>query len=152
MLTDEMKQLIATTRLCFAATVNTDGTPNLSPKATLMALDDRRIAFANIASPTTIANLKRNPAIEINIVDIFRRRGYRFAGKAALAEPGAAEFETVAGKLWASVGRDYPVHQVVVVTVERALPVLSPAYTFGGASEDELIPLWQANYGVRPAE
>lgn len=58
----------------------------------------------------------------------------------------------MAGKLWAAVGRDYPVHQVVVVTVERALPVLSPAYTFGGASEDELIPHWQGNYGVRPAE
>ena len=150
MLTEDMKELIAATRLCFAATVNEDGTPNLSPKATLMALDDNRIAFANIASPTTVRNLKRNPAIEINLVDIFRRRGYRFAGTAKLAGEDTPEFDFVAEKVWAGVGKEYPVHEVVVVTVTRALPINSPAYTFAGATEEELVPIWQGNYGVKP--
>ena len=148
--TTEMRDMIAATRLCFAATVNPDGTPNLSPKATLIALDDDRIAFANIASPNTIRNLQQNPAIEINVVDIFRRRGYRFRGTAELIGPGGAEYKVVSEKVWGAVGTDYPVHEVVVVKVDDARPVLSPAYTFGGAEEAQLREEWLTNYGVKP--
>ena len=75
-----MRKVIAATRLAFIATVNADGTPNLSPKSSLDVLDGDHIGFANIASPNTVRNLRANPAIEINAVDIFMRRGYRFAG------------------------------------------------------------------------
>ena len=78
-ITDDMRQIIAATRLAFIATVNADGTPNLSPKSSLDVLDGNHLGFANIASPNTVQNLRTNPAIEINAIDIFARRGYRFA-------------------------------------------------------------------------
>jgi hypothetical protein len=40
--------------------------------------------FANIRSPTTVANLRRNASIEINVVDAIVRKGYRFKGVATL--------------------------------------------------------------------
>ena len=60
--------------LSFVATVNEDGTPNLSPKASL-TVRNGVLYFADIASPGTIRNLRRNPAVEINVIDIFQRRG-----------------------------------------------------------------------------
>ena len=37
------------------ATVNADGTPAVSPKATFVVVDDQRVAFGNIRSPATVA-------------------------------------------------------------------------------------------------
>ena len=46
------------------------------------------LSFADIHSPQTVENLKRNPAIEINVVDPFSRRGYRFKGIAEIISTG----------------------------------------------------------------
>jgi len=43
------------------ATVNDDGTPAVSPKATFVIVDDNCIAFGDIRSPGTTANIKQRP-------------------------------------------------------------------------------------------
>ena len=128
-LTNEMQQMIMSTGLCFAATVNEDGTPNLSPKASLASIDDRHIGFADIMSPGTVANVRRHPAMEINIVDIFLRRGYRFSGPAEVIDDGP-DFDAVAKSFWEKAGDMYPVNHVVKMRVESARPVKSPIYTY----------------------
>jgi hypothetical protein len=60
-LTDEMKRFVLEQRLGFIATVCPDGTPNLSPKGTTTIFDDEHLVFADIVSPNTVANLRRNP-------------------------------------------------------------------------------------------
>jgi len=52
-----MKQAVEDQRLAFVATVDADGTPNLSPKGTITVLDDDHLMFADLASPGTVANL-----------------------------------------------------------------------------------------------
>ena len=151
LITDDMRRVIESTRLAFVATVNEDGTPNLSPKSSLAVVDEDRIAFADIASPNTVRNLKANPAIEVNAIDIFMRRGYRFRGTATLEPPGSAVFDRIAEPFWAENGRSFPIHGVVNIAVEKALPVLSPAYTFiEGVTEDALREAYYAKYGVAP--
>lgn len=150
-ITDDMRRIVEATRLAFVATVNPDGTPNLSPKSSLAVLDDDRIGFADIASPNTVRNLRANPAVEVNAIDIFMRRGYRFRGTATLEPPGSPVYETIAGPFWAENGRDFPIHAVVNIAVQKALPVLSPAYTFiEGVTEDALRGAYYAKYGVAP--
>ena len=70
-LTTAMKRMLDEQRLGFVATVCPDGTPNLSPKGTTVAWDDDYLVFADIHSPGTIANLRHNPHIEVNVVDPF---------------------------------------------------------------------------------
>ncbi|MCG8588661.1 MAG: DNA-processing protein DprA, partial [Proteobacteria bacterium] len=113
---------------CFVATVNDDGSPNLSPKSSLRVHDDRHLLFANIASPGTVANLRRDPRIEINCVDVFARRGYRFTGRATLHTEGDRLFSDLAADVKAEHGDPIPVYDAVLVEVQRALPLLSPAY------------------------
>jgi uncharacterized protein len=51
-------------------------------------LDDDRLLFGEIRSPQTVANIRRGSAVEINVVDPFVRKGYRFKGPAMVYEPG----------------------------------------------------------------
>ena len=136
MLTADMKRVVAEQKLGFVATVSADGTPNLSPKGTMQVLDDDHIVFADIRSPQTMANIARNPAMEINFVDPFSRTGYRFKGTARVVGKGTPEFtaliERYAGPKLAERYR-----AMVVLHVTKAAPLVSPAYDVG-ATEPEL--------------
>ena len=85
-ITDDMRRLVEEQQLGFVATVCPDGTPNLSPKGTTAVLDDDHLVFADIHSPRTVANLRANPAVEINVVDPLTRKGFRFKGTARIVE------------------------------------------------------------------
>ena len=134
-ITDDMKRVVREQKLGFIATVCPDGTPNLSPKGTMEVWDDDHVIFVDIRSPRTVANLRRNPAIEINIVDQLVRKGYRFKGTAVVLSDGPV-FEQVL-RLRRERDAKNPVRAVVLMTVERALPLISPAYDLG-ASEQEI--------------
>jgi len=127
-LTEDVHAVIEVAQLAFVATVTPDGLPNLSPKGTLRAWDDDRVFFLDIASPKTRANLIRNPKIEINVVDQLSRRGYRLFGTAALHYDGSEVYDEAMTRLFADRAVPYPVACVVLVDVERAEPVYSPAY------------------------
>src|SRR6516162_1572385 len=88
-LTDDMKRVVRQQRLAFVATVCADNTPNLSPKGTIAIWGDDHIVFANSRSPRTVSNIRRNAAIEINVVDPMVRKGYRFRGTATVLDAGA---------------------------------------------------------------
>ena len=89
-LNDDMKRVVRQQRMGFIATVCPDGTPNLSPKGTTAVWDDDHLVFADLASPTTMANLRHNPALELNVVDVYARKGYRFKGTVSIVERGRA--------------------------------------------------------------
>jgi uncharacterized protein len=124
--------------LGFIATVCPDGTPNLSPKGTTAVWDDDYLVFADLRSPGTVENLRRNPSIEINVVDQLSRKGYRFKGTATVHTDGdifdrGVQFYEERG----TVRARERIRGIVIVTVERALPVTSPAYDIG-VTETEL--------------
>ena len=82
------RRVVESQKLCFVATVNDDGTPNLSPKGTIGVLDGDHLVFGDIRSPPTVQNLRQRPAVEINIVDPISRKGYRIRGAATIVDPG----------------------------------------------------------------
>ena len=151
MLTEDMKRVVREQRLGFVATVCPDGTPNLSPKGTTTVWDDDHLVFADIRSPRTIANLKQNPSIEINVVDWFTRKGYRFKGSATVIESGSLFDEFVS--FYAQQGlTDAPrrIQTIVLVRVQRALALVSPAYD-RDVTEDEVRARWEEHYQhIRP--
>jgi hypothetical protein len=151
-LNDDMKQMVARLRLCYVATVTPDGRPNLSPKGSLKVLDDTHLAFIDIMSPQTMRNLETNPYVEINMVDPFLRRGYRFKGKVEVFTSGPV-YDEVANELWTREGKQYPANAVVRVAVDTALPVRSPAYVFNKGVEESVVrEMWMKRYGVKPLE
>ncbi len=145
-----MRRVVTEQSLAFVATVCPDGTPNLSPKGTIAVWDDDHLVFAHIHSPRTVANLATNPAIEVNVVDPIVRKGYRFKGTAQVVTGGElydrlTDFFTHDRNL-----NPDRVKAIVLVRVEHAEPLISPAYD-AGASEREVAALWlerlQARFG-----
>ena len=145
-LTDDMKQVVERVRLGFVATVCPDGTPNVSPKGTVTVADDDHLVFADLRSPGTIANLRANPNMEINVVDAFNRKGYRFKGVAEVHERGEV-FDRFVELFDRGRLADIPrrVRAVVRMTVQSARPLISPGYD-GGKTETEMIGQWQEYY------
>lgn len=149
-LTEDMKRLVGTQRLGFVATVSADGTPNLSPKGTTLVWDDDHLIFADIRSPGTVSNLRRNTAVEINVVDPIVRKGYRFKGTGEILETGRRLEEAIA--FYRRQGMKSPIRRVVLVRVKRALPLISPAYD-GGATEEAIRAQWERYWhSVRAGE
>src|ERR1700730_9737718 len=143
-LTDEMKRAVTELQLCYAATVTPDGKPNLSPKGSITVLSDDELGFADLASPGTIENLRHNSAIELNVVDPFTRRGFRFKGQSKIVTDPAPH-ERIAQVL----GPAYPFEQLVKIRVEAAAEVLSPVYSVTRTSESEVKHFWLERYGYR---
>jgi len=136
-LTADMQQVVEA-ELGFIATVCPDGTPNLSPKGTIAVWDDDRLVFADLRSPGTVENLRSNPSIEVNVVDQLARKGYRFKGSAQVHTDGDTfERGIVFYESRGTVRARERIRGIVIVTVDRALPVTSPAYDIG-LTEDEL--------------
>jgi general stress protein 26 len=150
LLTKDMKRVIAEQKLAFVATVCLDGTPNLSPKGTIAVWDETHLVFADIRSPGTVSNLKMNPAVEINVVDPFARKGYRFKGTGELVTAGELfdRILTFYRNRWVDTARtkpEPPICAFVLVKVERALPLTSPAYD-DGTDESLIRAAWVAHY------
>ena len=137
----EARRLVEEQQLGFVATVSPDRTPNLSPKGTTAVLDGDHLVFADIHSPRTIANLAANPAIEINVVDPLTRKGFRFKGVGRIVDAGP-ELEALLD-FYRRRGSTSQKRCVVVVTVETAAPLISPAYD-DGASEATIVAKWRA--------
>ena len=143
MLTPDMKRIIEEQRLGFVATAAADGTPNVSPKGTFVVLDDETIGFGEIRSPGTVRNLRANPRVEVNFVDPFVRKGYRFAGTAIVVERGDGAFDALLGHFRGALAPR--IRAIVTITVTKALPLTSPVYD-DGKTEPELRRAWTARF------
>jgi len=139
-ISESVKHFLDEQKLGYVATISENNTPNLSPKGTIIAWDDKTLAFADIHSPNTIKNLECNPHLEINVVDPLLRRGYRFSGKGSVIRTGQ-KFETILAH-YRKNGIKSPIHSIVMVEVDRVSPVISPLYDLG-VSEYEIKEKWK---------
>jgi predicted pyridoxine 5'-phosphate oxidase superfamily flavin-nucleotide-binding protein len=140
-----MRRVVREQSLGFVATVCPDGTPNLSPKGTTVVWDDEHLAFLHIHSPGTVENLAANPAIEINVVDPIVRKGFRFKGLAEVLTGGELHAQ-ILDWFRSERGSDTDrVEAVVLMRVETAAPLISPAYD-AGASEADIVRRWRDHH------
>jgi predicted pyridoxine 5'-phosphate oxidase superfamily flavin-nucleotide-binding protein len=140
-LTEEMQRLVREQRLGFVATVSPSGSPNVSPKGSLSILDDDHLVFADVESPNTVENLSRNPETEINVVDPFSRRGFRFRGTCTVAHSGTTYWKVL--EMYRDEGSDIRrIRSVVLVKVEHVAPLISPVYTLD-VTEEEIRSRWE---------
>jgi len=140
-----MKRLVDEQRLGHVATVCPDGTPNLSPKGTTAVWNDQTLVFADIRSPNTVRNLRQNPNVEVNVIDPIGRQGFRFKGTATVVTAGA-QFDQGVLFFEARLERAHErIKAIVFITVQRALPLVSPAYDLG-LTEPQVRARWWDHY------
>lgn len=136
-LDSKMKNLIANFNAGSVASINTDGTPAVSPKATFVIIDDSTIAFGDIRSPGTIENLKARPQTEINFIDVIHRRAVRVSGTATIIKRNDSvwnELLPAFERLWKPYL--HLMKHFVVINIEKASMVTSPGYDIGLTQEE----------------
>lgn len=143
MLTQQMKDTVEKQRLGFVATVSATGEPNVSPKGTFVVVDDRTLAFGDIPSPGTVANLRRSPAVEVNFVDPIRRKGFRAKGAATVHGRNSEAYVAHRPRFdrWGALADR--IEHIVLIEVRSAKPLTTPAYD-DGATETDLKAQWSA--------
>jgi predicted pyridoxine 5'-phosphate oxidase superfamily flavin-nucleotide-binding protein len=141
-LSEQMQRVVREQRLGFVATVTPEGLPNLSPKGTTRLWDDERLFFADIASPGTVANLRTNPHVEINVIDPILRKGFRFKGTATVYTSGEMYDRGLQIlREQGSTTKRERVRSIVVIDVAEAAELVSPAYD-DGAAEQSISDRW----------
>jgi predicted pyridoxine 5'-phosphate oxidase superfamily flavin-nucleotide-binding protein len=115
-LSEKIKETIAEIRPGIVATSSKDGSPNLSAKGSLRVIDDDHVAFADISSPRTIANLRENPCVSVLVMHPKSMRGCRLWGKGEILDAGEL-FDEISSEF---ASRNIAVNHVVMVTVEEA--------------------------------
>ncbi len=145
MITEEIKDFLNFQKLGYVATVSSDGTPNLSPKGTIIGWNSNVLAFADIRSPDTMNNLQRNPHVEINVIDPFSRKGYLFKGMARIVKDGIL-FEEILSH-YRDNGIKSPIKSIVLIDVSSITDVTSPLYDLG-VSEQDIIFKWKKHFEV----
>ncbi len=113
-LDETAKKLIGEIRPALIATASKDGKPNVSAKGSFRILDDDHVAFNDMNSPRTIANLKENPQVSIIGLDS-NRRSYRIWGTAEVLDSGPLYDEAAA----AMAARNMKPKHVVRVTIDE---------------------------------
>ena len=141
-ISESVKKFLNTQKLGYVATVSENGTPNLSPKGTIIAWDENTLAFADIRSPNTMRNLEKNPNLEINVVDPLLRKGFRFKGQGRIIKNGQT-YEAILSH-YREVGIKSPIGSIVLIEVSEILEVTSPLYDLG-ISEEEMKEKWKKN-------
>ena len=119
---------------------------NLSPKGTIRVWDGQRLFFADMASPGTVANLRANPHVKVNIVDAISRKGFRFKGTATVYTNGEMYDRglQILREQGSTADRER-VRSIVVIDVTQAAEVVSPAYD-DGATEQSISDSWLGYY------
>lgn len=132
--------------LGFVATVTEDGRPAVSPKGTFIALDQETIAFGDIRSPGTLANLIARPDVEVNFIDPFLRKGIRVRGRAQVVLHGSAEFDVLLPRwqeIWSALAPR--IKHIVRIPVEQLKLVTTPPYD-DGVTEKEMVALYKQKF------
>ena len=145
MLSTSMIKLIDDHKMGLVASVDSNGSPNLSPKGTFVVLDSEFLMFSEIRSPNTLKNIQQNPEVEINFVDPFSRKGVRVKGITRIIEKSDEEFNQLFHyfEQWGHLAK--LIRHIIIVKITRARTMCSPIYDLG-ADEGELIKTWAAKY------
>ena len=127
-LTQEVKDYIDKSVLCWLATSSSKNIPNVSPKEIFTNYGKDKIIVANIASPQTVKNIKQNKNVCISFIDILVQKGYQIKGTAEIIEKSDSEFSEMKKELTKMTEGKFPFASIIKITIEQAKSIIAPKY------------------------
>lgn len=148
---ESMRIDIENSVLCWLATIDPSGTPNVTPKEIFTCHGNDHIVVADIASTNTVRNIRSHPSVCVSFIDVFRQRGFKIVGLATIIEPEEADFAVVGSDLLKMVGNDFPIHHIISIQIKRASRIWAPSYSlFPDRTDEERMQSAYKTYGVIP--
>lgn len=152
LLNESVREAARRSVLCWLATVDAEGQPNVSPKEVWAIADDAHVVVANIASPMSVRNIAQQPQVCLSFVDVFVQKGFKLKGAAHEVCADDPAFARWATPLLAMVGQRFVIRSVLVIRVTSVAPILAPSYRFYPEQTIEALQVDAAMraYGVQP--
>jgi predicted pyridoxine 5'-phosphate oxidase superfamily flavin-nucleotide-binding protein len=126
---DFLRGAIERSVLCWLATSDADGQPNVSPKEVFrLGPDGTEILIAEIASPVSRRNIAANPRVCVSLLDVFSQKGAKVYGNADVIDAADDRFLPLATPLLAMAPPPFKIRGVIRVTVTKAAPIMAPSY------------------------
>lgn len=148
-LTSEQKLSLEKSVLCWVATADDVGRPNVSPKEVFIS-DGDRILIAHIASPKTVRNIEINPHVMVSVVDVFAQEGWQFSGEATLVWADSPDFADLVEPLEVITHGRYPIKAVIVAGISEAQRIVAPSsWLFPDQPQRVVRQQVLSRYGVR---
>ena len=152
MLSIQVKGFARRSVLCWLATVDESGQPNVSPKEIFAVFDSDHLVIANIASAGSARNIERNARVCVAFIDVFAQKGFKVTGAARNVRKNDPDFVRWATRLVEMAGPRFAIQSVFVVKAEAVEAILAPSYRLyptETTEESQAASAMQA-YGVRP--
>jgi predicted pyridoxine 5'-phosphate oxidase superfamily flavin-nucleotide-binding protein len=130
LLTEPIRETARRSVLCWLATVDAEGQPNVSPKEVWTIADEQHVVVAHIASPISARNIAQHPLVCLSFVDVFVQKGFKLLGRAREVLADDPEFATWAKPLLAMVGQRFTIQSVLVIQVQSVAAIVAPSYHF----------------------
>ncbi|WGD33572.1 pyridoxamine 5'-phosphate oxidase family protein [Olleya sp. YS] len=147
-LSSEIKTYIDRSVLCWLATASEDNIPNVSPKEIFNYYGNDEIIIANIASPNTVRNIKKNTNVCISFIDILIQKGYQIHGKAMIIEKEDSLFLERAEVLSKMTKGLFPFETITTIKIITSKPIIAPKYIlYPETTETEQINSAKKTYG-----
>ena len=150
-LNEEVKVFLDQSVLCWLATCDENGVPNVSPKEAFTYVDDV-IVIANIASPNSVKNIKTNKYVCVSILEIFVQKGFKILGEAEVITAENDHFERYSVPLKEILGSSFSFSQIITIQATSVAPIIAPSYRFLNKGESEMKELSFQTYHVKPNE
>lgn len=150
LITTEVRDAVERSVLCWLATSDENGQPNVSPKEAFAVADRHTIVVANIASPRSAKNIRVNGKVCLSFVDVFVQKGFKVMGSATEMKPSETEYSRWVRPLRAVIGDRFPIRSVFIVRVVAVEPIVVPSYHLFPAETTEASQVQAAlrTYGV----
>jgi len=150
-LDSDIQKLMNESVLCWLATADGSGQPNVSPKEIFLPFNNDSIIIANIASPNSARNLRANPRACVSFVDVFTQRGYQVSGSAQVLRKGDESFAEAEQALLELTSGNFPFKVIFRVMANEVREVVAPRYRlFPETTEEEQVASAMNTYGVQP--
>lgn len=148
---DAVRLDIQNSVLCWLATVDGRGDPNVTPKEIFASHGDDRIVIADIASSGSVRNVHIRPQVCVSFVDVFRQRGYKITGRAEIVPPENSSFTELSVELLRMAGVEFSIRNIISVEVQQIARIRAPSFRlFPERSESERMRSVYDAYGVQP--
>jgi len=151
-LSPDLNAYITRSVLCWLATVDDSGHPNVSPKEVFCAWGDDSILIANIASPESAKNIRSFPGVCVSFVDVFVQKGFKVKGLAKIVESSSPEYQELIKPLEAITKGVFSIINIFQIKITKVSSIVAPSYRiYPDRTEEQQIESALHAYGVKRA-
>ncbi|MGB5318469.1 pyridoxamine 5'-phosphate oxidase family protein [Eudoraea sp.] len=148
-LSTEIKNAVDKSILCWLATASLENEPNVSPKEVFSYYGTNSIIIANIASPQSVQNIKKNPKVCLSFIDILVQKGFQLKGDGIIIELKDPNFKEMHDILSKISGGIFPFSTLTKVNIKKVKPIIAPRYyLFPDTTEQAQIKSAKDAYGL----